>query len=217
MYKAVIFDLDGTLTDTLESMAVAGNKTLEYVGLKPREIDEYRYYVGDGAKVLVKRFLKAAGDRECINFNKAYDAYMKQFALDCTYKVKVYDGIMDMINSLKEKGIKLAVLSNKPHDRAVEVVDRFFEKNTFDIVQGHIEGASKKPEPSGAINMAKELDVLASECIYVGDTDVDMQTGKNANMYTVGVTWGFRDEKELRENGADMIIDNPLELVSKTF
>lgn len=212
MYKAVIFDLDGTLTDTLESMAVAGNKTLEYVGLKPHSVEKYKYFVGDGADILVRRFLKAAGDTECVNFNKAYDAYMRQFALDCTYKVKIYDGIEEMLNKLREKGMKLAVLSNKPHLRAVEVIDNFFEKNIFDIVQGHIQGKAKKPNPNEALEIARKLGVEPCECIYVGDTDVDMQTGKNAGMFTVGVLWGFRDEKELLENGADIVVEKPEEI-----
>ena len=212
MYKAVIFDLDGTLTDTLESMALASNKTLEYVGLKPRNVQEYKYFVGDGADVLVRRFLVAAGDIECNLFEKAYDAYMKQFAQDCTYKVKPYDGIEDMLSQLKDMGIKLAVLSNKPHLRAVEVIDKFFRENTFDIAQGHSIGMEKKPDPTEALAIAKKLGVKPNECIYVGDTDVDMQTGKSAGMYTVGVLWGFRDEKELRENGADYIARNPSDI-----
>lgn len=212
MYKAVIFDLDGTLTDTLESMALASNKTLEYVGLKPRKVEEYKYFVGNGADVLVRRFLVAAGDKDCRLFEKAYEAYMKQFAIDCTYKVKLYDGIENMLKELKNKGIKLAVLSNKPHLRAVEVIDKFFNEDTFDIVKGHIVGKNKKPNPSEVLKMANELQVKPSECIYVGDTDVDMQTGKNAGMYTVGVLWGFRDEKELNEHGADFIAKTPKDI-----
>jgi phosphoglycolate phosphatase len=213
MYKAVIFDLDGTLTDTLESMALASNKTLEYVGLKPRDIQEYRYFVGDGADVLVRRFLKAAGDTECSLFEKAYEVYMKQFAQDCTYIVKPYDGIVDMLEKLKNNGMKLAVLSNKPHLRAIEVIENFFEKNTFDITQGHSVGMNKKPDPTEALAIAKKLGIEPNECIYVGDTDVDMQTGKNAGMYTVGVLWGFRDEKELREHGADYIVSKPSDIL----
>lgn len=213
MYKVAIFDLDGTLTDTLESIAVAGNKTLENVGLKARSIEEYKYFAGDGADTLVRRMLVAAGDTECKLFDKAYNLYRKEFAIDCTYNVKPYEGIMDMVKALKEKGLKLAVLSNKPHARTVEVVYKFFREDIFDFVQGQIDGINKKPDPQGAISIAKKLGVDTSECIYVGDTDVDMKTGKSANMYTVGVLWGFRDEKELIENGADKIVSKPNEIV----
>lgn len=213
MYKVAIFDLDGTLTDTLESIAVAGNKTLESIGLEARSIEEYKYFAGDGADTLVRRMLVAAGDTECKLFDKAYNFYRKEFAIDCTYNVEPYDGIMDMVKALKEKGLKLAVLSNKPHARTVEVVYKYFKEDIFDFVQGQIDGINKKPDPQGALSIAKKLGVDTSECIYVGDTDVDMKTGKSANMYTVGVLWGFRDEKELIENGADKIVSKPNEIV----
>lgn len=213
MYKAAIFDLDGTLTDTLESMAVAGNKTLESVGLEKRSVEEYKYFAGDGADTLVRRILVAAGDTECKLFDKAYNLYRKEFAIDCTYKVKPYDGIMDMVKQLKDKGIKLAILSNKPHARVVEVVYKFFGEGIFDIVQGQVDGVAKKPDPQGAILIAQKLGVQVDECIYVGDTDVDMKTGKSADMYTVGVLWGFREEEELKVNGADKIVSKPSEII----
>ena len=212
MYKVAIFDLDGTLTDTLESMAVAGNKTLERVGLEKRKVEEYKYFAGDGADTLVRRMLIASGDTECKLFDKAYNLYRKEFAIDCTYKVKIYDGIMEMVKQMKEKGMKLAVLSNKPHARAVEVVYKFFGEGLFDIVQGQVDGVAKKPDPQGAILIAKKLGVETNECLYVGDTDVDMKTGKSADMFTVGVLWGFRDEEELRTNGADKIVSKPSEI-----
>ena len=118
-----------------------------------------------------------------------------------------------MIKALKEKGLKLAVLSNKPHARVMEVVYKFFEEGTFDVVQGQVDGVNKKPDPQGAITISKILGVDTTECIYVGDTDVDMKTGKSANMYTVGVLWGFREEEELRTNGADKIVSKPSEIV----
>ena len=213
MIKAVIFDLDGTLTDTLESMAVAGNNTLESVGLEPRPIEEYKYFAGDGADVLVERFLKAAGDEKLEKYEEAYKNYKEEFALDCTYNVKVYDGILDMLEKLKEKKVKVAVLSNKPHQRVIQVVYKFFGEGMFNIVQGQMEGFAKKPDPEAAISIAKRLGVNPDEVLYVGDTDVDMQTGINASMNTVGVLWGFREEKELRENGAHNIISEPKQIL----
>ena len=213
MIKAVIFDLDGTLTDTLESMAIAGNKTLESVGLEPRPIEEYKDFAGDGADTLVKRFLNAAGDVNLEKYAIAYENYMKEFALDCTYNVKVYDGILDMLEKLKVNKIKVAVLSNKPHQRVIEVVYKFFGESMFNIVQGQMEIIPKKPDPTGVINLAKRLGVREDEVLYVGDTDVDMQTGINASMNTAGVLWGFRDEQELRDNGAQYIVSEPAQLL----
>ena len=142
-----------------------------------------------------------------------YNLYRKEFAIDCTYKVKTYDGILEMVKQMKEKGMKLSVLSNKPHARAVEVVYKFFGEGLFDIVQGQVDGVAKKPDPQGAILIAKKLGVETNECLYVGDTDVDMKTGKSADMFTVGVLWGFRDEEELRTNGADKIVSKPSEIM----
>ena len=118
-----------------------------------------------------------------------------------------------MVKQMKEKEMKLAVLSNKPHARAVEVVYKFFGEGLFDIVQGQVDGVAKKPDPQGAILIAKKLGVETNECLYVGDTDVDMKTGKSADMFTVGVLWGFRDEEELRTNGADKIVSKPSEIM----
>ena len=213
MYKAVIFDLDGTLTDTLESIGVTCNEALKKVGYSPRPIEEYKYYAGDGADTLVQRALMAAGDNNCDKFKEAYEFYLDLFAKDCTYKVCVYNGILDMIKELKEKGIRLAVLTNKPHTRAIEVIDKFFPKDTFDIVYGQTKDTKKKPDPSGAIDIANCFGLDVKECVYVGDTNVDMKTGNGAGMYAVGVLWGFRGEEELRTNGAKKIINHPNELL----
>lgn len=215
MIKAVLFDLDGTLSDSLESMALAGNKVLEQFGLPKMPIENYRYYCGDGAAMLVKRVLHDAGDKEEKYFEEAYVAYQEVFRKDCTFKVKPYDGILDMIAEMKEQGVKMAVVSNKPHERSVEVVQKLFGVDTFDAVIGMKEGKKGKPDPTGALEAAKILGVEPFECAFVGDTNVDMKTGTNAGMLRVGVLWGFRDEKELVENGADEIVASPQELIKK--
>ena len=211
--KAVVFDLDGTLTNTLESLAYVGNKTLESLGLEARPMEEYKYFAGDGVDTLIKRFLMAAGDLECENYKKAYEFFMTEFTGDCTYKVEPYEGIKETLVALKEKGMKLAVLSNKIHPKTVEVVYKFFGENTFDIIQGQMDGLEKKPHPEGALQISKRLGIDVSEIMYVGDTDVDMKTGTSAGMFTVGVLWGFREEDELVENGANKIISHPSELL----
>ena len=129
------------------------------------------------------------------------------------YKVKPFDGIVEMLDTLKSQGIKIGVLTNKPHARGVDVVTELFSNGYFDCIRGQKEGVPKKPNPSGARLMLEEFGVLPEECLYVGDTNVDMQTGKNSGMFTVGVLWGFRKREELVSNNADAIIEHPLELL----
>ncbi|ROR31389.1 phosphoglycolate phosphatase [Mobilisporobacter senegalensis] len=212
MYKAAIFDLDGTIADTVISIAVACNKALVKCGLMERPIEEYNYYAGDGVDTLVKRALYAAGDKEYIHYDTALVLYKEIFEEYCTYEVKAYDDMKETLEYMKSKGMKLAVLTNKPHDRAVTVVESLYGKDLFDYILGQQEGIAKKPDPEGALLVASKLSVNPLECIYVGDTNVDMQTGNASGMYTVGVLWGFRDRKELEENHAHVIIKNPREL-----
>lgn len=213
MYKACIFDLDGTLTDSVESIAYSANRALEECGLKPNSIESYMQFAGDGMDQMLERSVIAAGDKnlECIEDVKL--KYKEYFAIDCMYKVKPYEGIVELLKDLKDKNIKIAVLSNKPHDRAVDVVEAIFGSDYFDIVIGQSEHINKKPSPDGALIIADEFGLLTNECIYIGDTNTDMITGKSANMFTVGVTWGFRDRQELEDNNADYIIDSPLQLL----
>lgn len=214
MYKVAIFDLDGTLADTIESIATAGNKTLTACGLEPLAQERYEYFAGDGADTLIRRSLAAAGDMDGVNFEKAYAFYKEIFEKDCTYKVTIFDGLKEVLDEMKRRGILLAVLSNKPHSRTVTVVETLFGKGYFDVVLGQHNGYKRKPNPEGAYMIVKELEVDPSECIYVGDTDVDMQTGTAADMFTVGVLWGFRERAELEANHADVIIASPDELLS---
>lgn len=213
MYKACIFDLDGTLADSVESIANSANNAIMEFGFEPNTVERYKEFAGDGADEMLKRSLIAAGDNELEYFERVKARYKELFAKDCMYKVKPYEGITELLGNLKDKNIKIAVLSNKPHLRAVDVVEQLFGKDYFDIILGQTEHINRKPSPDGALIIADELELLTSECIYIGDTNTDMITGKAANMYTVGVTWGFRDMQELLDNGADLIIDSPLELL----
>lgn len=213
MFKACIFDLDGTLTDSVESIAYSANRALEAYGFKPNPVEEYKLYAGDGADKMLERSLIAAGDTDLVYIEQVKEKYKELFEKDCTYKVTPYEGIVELLQILKDKNIKLAVLSNKPHNRAVDVVETVFGKDYFDIIMGQSKHIKRKPSPDGALIIADELGLLTSECIYIGDTNTDMITGKAANMFTVGVTWGFRDRQELEDNNADYIIDNPLQLL----
>lgn len=213
MVRACIFDLDGTLADTVESIAVAANRALSLVGLRALPVEDYKIYAGDGAKTLIERALKAAGDNGLLHFERAFEEYKLFFEKDCMYKVQVFDGILAMLEALKDRGVRCAVLSNKPHDRAVDVVNSLFAPGTFAHVQGQIDAIKHKPDPTGARMTLEVLGVCARECLYIGDTDVDMQTGIRAGIRPVGVLWGFRNRQELEENGAWQIIGNPSELL----
>lgn len=213
MYKACIFDLDGTLTDTLESLSYSVNATLRELGLGQITDEQCKAFVGNGARYLIERSLQAAGDEKLTRVEEAMEVYRRIFKVNCTYHVKPYDGIVDTLNALKEQGVKLAVLSNKPHLQTVDVVATFFEEGVFEWVQGQQEGIPRKPDPAAVLLIAERFGVTPEECVYIGDSDVDMQTGNAAGMTTVGVTWGFRTKEVLTTNGAKHTIDRAEELI----
>ena len=212
MYKACIFDLDGTVADTVESIAHVANQVLDHFGLAAQPVEAYKYFAGDGGDMLMERcFAAAKGDRS--NLAEAQQMYRDVFAADPLYRVKPFPGIVDMLKEMKERGMKLAVLSNKPHEAAVPAIEGLFGKELFDEVQGQQPGIPRKPSPIGALALAEKFGVKPGECLYVGDTNTDMQTGKAAGMYTVGVLWGFRERKELEEAGADCVSARPGQLL----
>lgn len=212
MYKACIFDLDGTIADTVESIAYIGNKTLRHFWLEEIPVKDYNFLAGDGADELVKRMLAAVPGGEAVDYEEVRVLYRKWFAENPFYHVKPFEGILKLLKNLKEEGIKIAVFSNKPHGAAVEVVEKIFGKGMFDLIQGQTETVPRKPSPVGALKIAAQFGIQPEECIYCGDTNTDMDTGKAANMFTVGVTWGFRPRKELEEHHADLIADEPEEI-----
>lgn len=214
MTKCVMFDLDGTLADSVESIATAGNRALQEVGLLPQPEESYKYFAGDGADTLIERMLKASGDETASLYERTYTAYKKFFETGCMYRVKPYPGIPKMLEALKRQGIKIGVISNKPHQRTVDVVEALFGKNYFDVIEGHKEGVPKKPNPAAVIAAVGRLGIQPEECIYVGDTNVDMQTGLSAKMFTIGVLWGFRDRSELEAFHPQAIIEMPEEILN---
>lgn len=213
MKKAVIFDLDGTLTDTLKSLWKSTNMALATAGLPPHEIDSYKYFAGNGAKELIRKSLIADGDAQLVHFDSVMEAYNRIFEEYCMYEVKPYDGIPELLKALKEKGLHLAVNSNKPQPRTVDVVEEIFGKDTFDLLVGQCEERRRKPAPDGVNYILEQLHLNKEDVLYIGDTCTDMQTGKSAGVFTVGALWGFRDRQELVENHADAIIEKPLELL----
>lgn len=214
MYKACIFDLDGTLTDTLESLTYSVNATLRELGLGQITPTQCKEFVGSGARRLIEQSIQAAGDPEASRIEEAMEAYGRIFKIHCTYHVAPYEGIEDMLKELKKEGVQLAVLSNKPHLQTQDVVATFFEKDTFARVYGQQEGVPRKPDPAAVHMILEELHVNAEDCLYIGDSDVDMLTGCAAGVSAVGVTWGFRSREVLMEHGATYIVDKPEEIVS---
>ena len=211
--KACIFDLDGTLTNTLESMTYSVNLTLEEMGLSKITKDQCRLFVGNGARVLIEKSLKAAGDTDASRIEEGMEIYGRIFDRNCTYHVTPYEGIPEMLKALKDKGIHLAVLSNKPDRQTVKVVKAIFGEELFDYAQGQKEGIRRKPEPDGVWYLMEQMHVSKEECLYIGDSEVDAATGRNAGLKTIGVLWGFRDRKTLETAGADDLIDRPDELL----
>jgi len=211
--KACIFDLDGTLTNTLESMTYSVNLTLEEMGLPKITKDQCRLFVGNGARVLMEKSLKAAGDTDASRIEEGMEIYGRIFDQNCTYHVTPYEGIPEMLKALKDKGIQLAVLSNKPDRQTVKVVKAIFGEELFDYAQGQKEGIRRKPEPDGVWYLMEQMHVSKEECLYIGDSEVDAATGRNAGLKTIGVLWGFRDRKTLETAGVDDLIDRPDELL----
>lgn len=206
--KAVIFDLDGTLLNTIDTIKYYCDSALTKYGFDAVPVDKYKIMVGNGAKVLVERAMSYTRQWTAEEFDKVFKAYNDAYNADTLYLTAPYDGIVDMLHSLKDAGYKIAVLSNKPDFATVDVVNTVFGEGVFDIVRGAVDGVPLKPDPTAVYEIMKELDVSADEAIFVGDTKVDIATGKNAGLFAVGVLWGFRDEAELTAAGADVIIND---------
>lgn len=213
MYRACIFDLDGTLTDTLESLTYSVNETMKEIGLAQITEEQCRQFVGNGAKELIRKTLSVSGDEKQEMLEKACEAYGRIFDQNCTYHVNPYPGIEEMLTVMKDKDMRLGVLSNKPDRQAVSVVEHVFGPQIFDRVQGQKEGVPRKPDPAALILMARSFGVAPDEVLYIGDSEVDAATGRAAGMDTVLVSWGFRSREELRKAGADKIVDSVEEIL----
>ena len=210
MYKAVIFDLDGTILDTLDDLADSVNFALKKHGLPVRENAEIRSFLGNGMVNLVKL---SAGDK-AENIERILADFKEYYAKHSADKTKPYDGVLETISALKEQGVKTAVLSNKGDFAVQPLVKRYFG-GLIERAQGENEAAGvlRKPNPDGVYKIMKELGVTEKETVFVGDSEVDILTAKNAGVDCVAVTWGFRDEKDLIENGAEKLISKPSELL----
>ena len=211
--KVCIFDLDGTLLNTLPAIAYFCNTALAHFGLSTFPEDRFRYFAGNGAKNLVKNMLDAQGaDTEAL-FEPVYTYYNEIYNANPTKNTAPYPEIPALLATLQEKGIALAVLSNKPHYAVCETVKGFFPDIAFSVVQGQTEALPLKPSPEGIFRILSAVGAKREECLYSGDSDVDMKTALAAGVFSVGAAWGFRGEKELTEAGASAVAANPLALL----
>ena len=211
--KAIIFDLDGTLLDTVEDIAGSMNTVLQKHGLPPHAIAEYKLFVGDGTTNLVKRAAPGAASAG-VTLSQLEAEYRAMYAIRKTDKTAPYAGIPELLGALAGWGVKLAVLSNKPHDATVEVIARYFPGIPFAAVIGQRPGFPVKPDPGGALEILGILGLPREEVLYAGDSGTDMRTAGAAGLQAVGVLWGFREKEELMENGAHAFAERPLDILA---
>lgn len=204
MIKLCIFDLDGTLVNSLPAISHYANSALEKYGFAPHIEDKYRQFVGDGAAVLVHRMLGENDNAE--NFAKVKAEYDRLYESDVLYLTEPYSGIPTLLENLKKQKIALAVLSNKPHNVVCMIIEKLFGKDVFDVCFGQRDGIAKKPAPDGVFEICAASGVSAAETAFIGDTSVDIETGKNSGAKTIGVLWGFRERAELENADADYIV-----------
>lgn len=213
MIKLCIFDLDGTVLDTVHTIAYYGNLALSKNGIQPIDDEEYKYFAGNGAVNLIKRALRFRNSLTDETFEKVFADYNTAYNADTSYLTAPFEGITETLDAIKAQGIQMAILSNKPHFATCGVINSLFGKGYFDCVYGQREGVPIKPDPTAVYQVIEEMNVKLEDCLYIGDTGTDMKTGKNAKLCTVGVLWGFRDKEELLQSGADIIIETPAQLL----
>lgn len=213
MKKACVFDLDGTLVDTLTTISYFANRALSSYGYPEIPKERYKVLVGNGAKVLVERMLREAG-APMEAYGEVSALYNGSYDDNPLYLSTPYEGIRELLKALREKGLKLGVLTNKPDSTAQQVISGLFGEGVFDRVIGKSDAFPKKPAPAALLNMLGDWGIEPSECLYIGDSGVDMETGNRAGAETVGVLWGFREKEELLQHGAHHLAEVPGEILS---
>ncbi len=208
-YKLAIFDLDGTLLDTLDDLTDSVNHGLEALGLPPRSNDEIRSFIGNGSKMLISRSVPEGTDEATTL--AVFNTYSEWYKTHGDIKTKPYDGIMDMLCELKKRGIRLALLSNKP-DFAVQILDKRYFDGLFDFAAGERTGIPRKPAPDAILGLLKDLGFENSDAVYIGDSDVDIEVADRAKMNCISVCWGFQDRAHLEECGAKCVVSTTAEL-----
>ncbi len=210
--KAIIFDLDGTLIDSLTDIALCANEVLKEFGFPTHKVEDYKKFVGGGALFLMKNCSpENCSEKEV---HKLFERFKEIYDTTIYSNTKPYNGVYELLDELTKQNYKIGILSNKPHEFTIKYVERFFNKYPIKEIHGQKEDIPKKPDPIGAINIAKAFKLPCEKTLFIGDSDVDMQTAKNANMIAVGVEWGFRTVEELKEHGADYIVKTPIDILS---
>lgn len=212
--KVVIFDLDGTLVNTIDDIASANNKVLANHGFETHKVADYVNFIGNGARNLVRLSLPVsmANDERAIEILLA--EYKAEYKAALCIKSSLYKGVADLISTLKASGVKVAVNTNKPHDQSVLLLDMLFGNGVFDCIQGQLDDVPRKPAPDGALIIAEKFGVEVSNCVYIGDSSVDTRTASAAGMMHVGVTWGYGNHADMKAFGCKLFANTCEELSS---
>lgn len=209
--KAVLFDLDGTVNDTVTDLAVSVNYALTKNGLPTHPVDSYKLFAGNGMRIMVQRAMPE-GQKEGELYEQVVSDYAEYYALHSMDNTKPYDDVPELIDQIRAMGYKTAVVTNKPDVQAKPLIAEMLP-GKFDVVIGQMDGIPSKPDPAMPLMAMEQLGVKPEECVFIGDSGVDILTGLNSGAYPVGVLWGFRGREELLENGAKELISKPLELI----
>lgn len=212
-YQAVLFDLDGTLIDSLADIALATNRTMETHGFPPHPIEAYKHMIGDGVRKLILRALPADKREEAATIDRCIAAYASDYGNNWSIQTRLYSGISDLLDGLTARGIRLAVLSNKPDPFTQTCAQCYLNRWKFDLVMGAGTQFPNKPDPASALEIARRLNLSPQQFLYLGDMQVDLQTACNAGMAFIGAAWGFRTADELRALGARHIANHPTDLL----
>lgn len=209
MRKLVIFDLDGTLLYTLEDLMDSVNYSLEKYGYETKTLEEVSSGVGNGVEHLLRSMLPTGISED--DFKKCYMSFKEHYSEHCCDKTRPYDGVVETLRILKNRGVKIGIVSNKFQEAAEDVCQHYF-KGLYDVVMGESETCRRKPAPDGINMICEQYEVEKDEAIFFGDSEVDIMTGDNAGVYCVSVLWGFRSREFLAKNGAHLFIENPLDI-----
>jgi phosphoglycolate phosphatase len=212
-FKAIIFDLDGTLLDTLDDLADSMNTVLKGFGFPRHEISAYKYFIGNGIEKLVERALPDS-QRDENMLKRATEEMKAVYSRNWAEKTHPYEGILALLDSCVDRGLQMNILSNKPDGPTQKAVSHFFAQWHFEVVWGARPSVPKKPDPSAALEISARLGVSPQDFLYLGDSQVDMLTAVSANMYAVGALWGFREAEELIAAGAQILVDRPSDLLA---
>ena len=214
IYRAVIFDLDGTLLNTLDDLAAAANRTMASQGYPTHPVGSYRRFVGDGSAKLIERAMPV-DQRTPERVAQCLAIHLDDYNHNWDHATRPYEGIPELLDTLTRQGIPMSVVTNKPHDQALMTLAHFLGDIRFTMISGLHGQVKKKPDPEQALAAAQAMNVSPDQCLFLGDSDIDIHTARNAGMVPVGAAWGFRTEAELRNAGARFILQHPMELIDK--